>query len=157
MLICLLYIGSVVVLHIFGKVKGASSASSTGSAQPDMGANDLWTTWRKYMKVGEACSILIKHYINSWLVVSLHFVNCRISQSIESTTRWRGQKESSAGWVILMQHRPQSNNQNISLVCILINSIKFCVYCVNTLFESVISVEIDTYVLSFFLYLSLSN
>ena len=39
MLICLVYIGSVVVLHIFGKVKGASSGAAT--AQPDMGANDL--------------------------------------------------------------------------------------------------------------------
>jgi len=41
MLICLVYIGSVVVLHIFGKVKGASSASSAGQANPDMGATDL--------------------------------------------------------------------------------------------------------------------
>jgi len=42
MLICLLYIGSVVVLHIFGKVKAASSGSSAGTPQPDMGgANDL--------------------------------------------------------------------------------------------------------------------
>ena len=41
MLICLIYIGSVVVLHIFGKVKGASSASSAGQPNPDMGATDL--------------------------------------------------------------------------------------------------------------------
>jgi hypothetical protein len=39
MLICLLYIGSVVVLHIFGKVKAASSLSSAGTPQP--GNNDL--------------------------------------------------------------------------------------------------------------------
>jgi hypothetical protein len=39
MLICLLYIGSVVVLHIFGKVKAASSATNPGSPQPD--ASDL--------------------------------------------------------------------------------------------------------------------
>jgi hypothetical protein len=41
MLICLLYIGSVVLLHIFGKVKAASSIASPGGAQPDMGASDL--------------------------------------------------------------------------------------------------------------------
>ena len=40
MVICLLYIGSVVILHIFGKVKSASMASPTQAA--DMGsANDL--------------------------------------------------------------------------------------------------------------------
>ena len=32
MVICLFYIGSVVVLHIFGKVKGASSVMSGGAA-----------------------------------------------------------------------------------------------------------------------------
>jgi hypothetical protein len=32
MVICLFYIGSVVVLHIFGKVKGASSAMTGGPA-----------------------------------------------------------------------------------------------------------------------------
>ena len=40
MVICLLYIGSVVILHIFGKVKSASMAAPTKAA--DMGsANDL--------------------------------------------------------------------------------------------------------------------
>lgn len=38
MLICLVYIGSVVVLHIFGKVK---SAAQPVQAQPDMGAGDM--------------------------------------------------------------------------------------------------------------------
>ena len=52
MLICLLYIGSVVVLHIFGKVKAASSGSSAGTPQPDMGgANDLWTHWKSVPRV----------------------------------------------------------------------------------------------------------
>lgn len=40
MLICLLYIGSVVVLHIFGKVKSASTAAPQ-TPPPDMGANDF--------------------------------------------------------------------------------------------------------------------
>jgi protein transport protein SEC61 subunit beta len=35
MLICLIYIGSVVILHIFGKVK--STTMSSAQAQPDMG------------------------------------------------------------------------------------------------------------------------
>lgn len=32
MVICLVYIGSVVVLHIFGKVKGAAGAAAGGQA-----------------------------------------------------------------------------------------------------------------------------
>jgi preprotein translocase subunit Sec61beta len=39
MVICLFYIGSVVVLHIFGKVKGASSAMG-GGATGGAGAGD---------------------------------------------------------------------------------------------------------------------
>jgi hypothetical protein len=39
MLICLLYIGSVVVLHIFGKVKSASA--QTPQQPQDMGNADM--------------------------------------------------------------------------------------------------------------------
>ena len=41
----------VVILHIFGKVKGAALVSAAGSATPDMAANDLWTSWRKKVKI----------------------------------------------------------------------------------------------------------
>jgi len=40
MLICLVYIGIVVVLHIFGKVKSASTQAPQ-TPPPDMGGSDM--------------------------------------------------------------------------------------------------------------------
>ena len=58
MVICLFYIGSVVVLHIFGKVKGASSTMTGGPAGgAGTGDESLWTTWMKHKKREARCGI----------------------------------------------------------------------------------------------------
>ena len=40
MVICLLYIGSVVLLHIFGKVKGATVAQAAAAAGASQAGGD---------------------------------------------------------------------------------------------------------------------